>query len=249
MGRLERGESEKIDKINDYVFNVQNMCGEDRDKYVNILLDMFNPLILSLCNKWSKYFKDERHNIIQWDELIVDAQYWFVHYTLHKYTIDGSATYNTFIKNHMDQRIRYIYEKEIKYYNKLIFPDPNRETDEMDTFESVIYNYSSDISGDSHGIDTHIVNDNDADDRVALAHRIIDIVNSNGSFNDRERLIFNKILCNGVTHDLVSKELNISRTRVTQILKKIKIKLYKIMNNDSEVWELVISTDIDFEEM
>ena len=119
MARLERGESAKIDKINDLVAiaKADDSSVEARDQALTELLKMFKPLILSICKKWSEYFNDNRHNIKRFDELVADGEYWFIHYTLFKYEVDGAATFNTFIKNHLDQRIRYIYECELKYLN------------------------------------------------------------------------------------------------------------------------------------
>lgn len=246
MARLERGESELIDRINDLV-ELATKSG-DRDAMTE-LLKLFKPLILSLCKKWSEYFNDSRHNIKRFDELVADGEYWFVHYTLFKYDVNGSATFNTFIKNHLDQRIRYIYECELKYYNKYIFPDPDKRTDtEMDSFESVVYNYSSDTQP-SVSMEDKIILESEMTDRKLLANKIIDMVNSNNGFNERERAIFKAILCDGETQNDVGKRLGISRTRITQLMKKIRSKLYKIMNSNNEIWELVNKLDIDFKEI
>lgn len=246
MARLERGESELIDRINDLVQLATK--AEDKEAMTE-LLKLFKPLILSLCKKWSEYFNDTNHNIKRFDELVADGEYWFMHYTLFKYDVDGSATFNTFIKNHLDQRIRYIYECELKYHKKYIFPDPDKRTDaEVDSFESVVYNYSSETNQSSSMEDDFISNSEKAD-RAKLAHKIIDIVNSNNVFNEREREIFMAIMCSGETQNDVGKRLGISRTRITQLMKKIKTKLYKLMNSNNEIWELVGKLDIDFKEM
>lgn len=250
MARLERGESELIDKINDLVqLAAKSKNKDERDYSMTELLKLFKPLILSLCKKWSEYFNDHNHNIKRFDELVADGEYWFMYYTLFKYDINGSATFNTFIKNHLDQRIRYIYECELKYYNKHIFPDPDKRSDaELDSFESVVYNYSSDLQ--YHGdMEDNIISSNETIDRVELAHKILDIVNSNGVFNERERMIFTAIMCNGETQNDVGTRLGISRTRITQLIKKIRTKLYRLMNSNEEIWELVNKLDIDFKEM
>ena len=54
-------------------------------------------------------------------------------------------------------------------------------------------------------------------------------------------------MCNGVTQDEMSKKLGISRTRVVQILRKIKYKLNIEMENDEEFWDLISQTDIIFD--
>ena len=250
MARLERGESEKIDRINDLVELATKSNDEAvRNSSMTELLTLFKPLILSLCKKWSEYFNDSRHNIKRFDELVADGEYWFMYYTMFKYDVNGSATFNTFIKNHLDQRIRYIYECELKYFNKHIFPDPDRSTDmDTDSFESVIYNYSSNVK-DSSDMEDDIISCDEVSRRMELAHKILDIVNSNGIFNERERMIFTAIMCNGETQNDVGTRLGISRTRITQLIKKIKTKLYKIMDSNSEIWELVNRLDIDFKEM
>ena len=250
MARLERGESELIDKINDLVALATKSDDENvRNSSMTELLQLFKPLILKICKKWSEYFNDSKHNIKRFDELVADGEYWFIHYTMFKYDVDGSATFNTFIKNHLDQRIRYIYECELKYFNKHIFPDPDKSMDsDTDSFESVAYNYSSDVRK-CDGIEDDIISNAETADRMELAHKIFDIVNSNGVFNERERMIFKAIMCNGETQNEVGERLNISRTRITQIMKKIKTKLYRIMNSNSEIWELINKLDLDFKEM
>ena len=250
MARLERGESELIDRINDLVQLATQSDDKDvRNSSMTELLKLFKPLILKLCKKWSEYFNDNKHNIKRFDELVADGEYWFMYYTLYKYDVNGSATFNTFIKNHLDQRIRYIYECELKYYNKLIFPDPDKRADaEVDSFDSVAYGYSSDVKS-SDNMEDDIISECEISDRVELAHKILDIVNSNGVFNERERMMFIAIMCNGETQNDVGKRLNISRTRITQLMKKVRTKLYKLMNTNNEIWELINKLDLDFKEM
>lgn len=244
MARLSRGENANIDRINDLVENVIN--GVDLDRSTEELLKLFKPLILKLCSKWSKHFNDENHRIKDFDELVCDTEYWFVHYTRYKYTIDGSATFNTFIMNHLDQRIRFMYEQELNYYKKLIFPDPDkRSDDEIDSFDTVIYNYSSNC--DCESFDDDIILEEDANNRRMLATEILKIIDC-GVFTIREREIFVQIICNGVTHEEMAKRLGVSRTRVTQILVKIKAKLYKLMNNNQKIWDLVDATGVKFDE-
>lgn len=245
MPRYERGENEKIDKINDLVLNVKT--GVDYEESFVALLGMFKPLLLKICAKWSKYFNDEEHKIKRFDELLADAEYWFMKYTLEKYVIDGEATFNTFIKNHIDQRIRYIYECELKYYKNNIFPDPNKSGDDTDDiYESVVYRYTS--NQESNKVESGFIEKDILDSRNELAHNIILLVESADIFNEREKIIFKEIMCNGTTHDEMGAKLNISRTRVTQILKKIKIKLYKLIETDQRIWELICKLDIEFEE-
>lgn len=250
MARLERGESELIDRINDLVaLSTKSDDKEIRDSSMTELLQLFKPLILKLCKKWSEYFNDNRHNIKRFDELVADAEYWFMYYTLYKYDIDGSATFNTFIKNHLDQRIRYIYECELKYFNKHIFPDPDKNSDnETDSLETVIYGYSSSAKTTGN-IEEGILLNIEISHRNELAHKIMSIINSNGVFNERERAIFTAIVCNGESQNDVGKRLGISRTRITQLMKKMKTKLYKLMNSNQEIWELINKLDLDFKEM
>lgn len=242
MARLKRGDDPKIDKINDLVA----LCKcNDNDATVE-LLEMFKPLILKVCTKWANYFNDSKHLIKPWDELVADAEYWFIKYTVEKYTIDGDATYNKFIKDHIDQRIRYIYECQLKYYSTTIFPDPNRhQEDDGNSFDMVAYNYSSTIS-DSESMEDNVIDSVTASERADLARRIMELAKSN-CFNEREKKIFTEVMCNGVTQDEMSKRLGISRTRVVQILKKIKYKLKIEMENDEKFWELINKTDIIFD--
>ena len=249
MARLQKGENEKIDRINDLVAIVKddNSIDIDKKNAMEELLLMFRPLIIKTCDKWSNYFNDPTHRLKPFDELLADGEYWFIWYTTNKYTIDGDATYNKFIKDHLNQRIRYIYECQIKYYNSIIFPDPDKNNDDsVDPFETVVYNYSSNISG-SIAMEDDVIESITLDTRMMVAHRIMDIVSGSNRFNDREKKIFIEIMCNGVTQDEMSKRLGISRTRVVQILRKIKCKLKSELENDNNFWGLITQTDIDFD--
>lgn len=248
MARLERGASEKIDRINDLVSITKdnNNSQYDRDNAMVELLTMFKPMMIKVCDKWCKYFNDSAHKLVSFEELLSDAEYWFVNYTINKYTIDGDATYNKFIKDHINQRIRYIYECHLKYYNTIIFPDPDRhqDSDNGDPFELVAYNYCSDISNTETMEDT-IIEDIDTNKRAELAQRIIYLI-EHGNFNEREKKIFMEVMYGGVTQDEMSKRLGISRTRVVQIIKNIKYKLRLAMENDDEFWKIITQTDIIF---
>lgn len=247
MARLERGQNEKIDRINDLVYLCHHGSKDEVNSSMEELLGMFKPMLLGLCDKWCRYFNDKSHNMISFNELMCDAEYWFYYYTVFKYEIDGAATYNKFIKDHMDQRIRYIYECQLKYYKNHIFPDPDKSGDnDTDMLEQVIYNYA--IHDTSSHIEQKYIDDDELSDRTKLAHYVVDIVKNSNRFNKREKDIFIEIVYNGVTHEEMSKRLNISRTRVTQLLRKIKQRLHDIMDEDEKIWELVIKLDIDFEE-
>lgn len=251
MPRLERGENEKIDLINDLVLNVKT--GRDYEESFDTLLNMFKPLLLSICDKWSKYFNDETHKIKKFDELMADAQYWFMRYTIEKYIIDGEATFNTFIKKHIDQRIRYIYECELKYYTKNLFPDPDKvsrsredDNDGGNAYEQVVYKYTGRSSEGT--IEDYIIDSKIKEDRNALAHRIMHLIEHSFILNDREKMVFKGIVCDGMTHEKMGDKMGVSRTRVTQILKKAKSKIYKLINEDEESWDLIIKADINFKE-
>lgn len=251
MARLEAGVDPKIDRINELVRN-----SYDKDN-MGELISTFKPMLISICSKWTAYFnscmpshiKVKFGDLKPFNELMSDAEYWFIIYTREKYDVNGDATYNNFIKKHIDQRIRYICEREMGYYMKNTFPDPSHsENDDgnTDIFETVIYNYSSTVSDVSNTEDT-IIEDIVSNSRSDLAKYIINIVNS-GSFTDREKMIFNEVMCGGMTQEDMRKKLNVSRMRVMQIIKKIKIKLYRVMNGDQKVWDLINDTDIKFDE-
>ena len=90
-----------------------------------------------------------------------------------------------------------------------------------------------------------IIDQTIVDIRSQLAQRIVKIVQDGRYFNEREKLIFIEIMYNGVTQEEMSKRLGISRTRVVQILRKIKYKLKVEMEYDKEFWELITQTDIE----
>lgn len=239
MSRLQPGENPKIDKINALVADAKS-GGIHAEEGLRLLLEMFHPLILKLCKKWSTYFNDDKHSIKPFNELISDAQYWFIRYTIDAYEVDGPATYNKFIRDHLDQRIRYIYEREIKYFDRHIFPNPDKSSENNeDILDDVIYKYSGDYSSfEDEYLDKQI-----DDSRDKLAHTIL-LLLEDKIFSDRERLIFKEILYYGFTHEAMGAKLGISRTRVTQILKKTKTKLYKLMEDNEEIWKLIEDADI-----
>lgn len=250
MPRLEPGMDPKIDMINKLVETARSGDKCASEESLAALLKLFQPMILKICKHWSIYFRDEKHQMIPFDEIVSDAHYWFIKYTTNDYRTDGPATYNKFIHDHINQRIRYIYECQVKYFQKNIFPDPDQcsdnDDDESDAFDNVIYNYKSD--GLSDDIEGNFIDKCEGNDRYKLAHIIIDMLNNRAAFNEREKSIFIAIIIDGVTHEEMGTRLGISRTRVTQILRKVKTKLYKEMENNNEVWSLINSTDITFEE-
>ena len=244
MSRLQPGENSKIDRINTLVADAKSgdICVSEEG--LRSLLEMFHPLILKLCKKWSIYFNDDKHNIKPFDELVADAQYWFIKYTVEVYEIDGSATYNKFIKDHLDQRIRYIYECEIKYYNKHIFPDPDKVNDNNDDMlDDVIHRYS-----DSHTeFEEDLIEEYTNNSKSELVKAILQLL-EDGNFSQREKLIFQEVGYYGFTHEAMGLKLGISRTRVTQILKKTKAKLYKLMESNEQIWKLIGDADITIED-
>lgn len=241
MARLQPGENAHIDNINELVRLVQFGSKDESSGALEQLLDLFHPMLLGLYNKWSNYFNDKNHAMISFNHLMGECTYWFYHYTADKYIIDGPATYNKFIKDHMDQRIRYIYETEIKYNSKLLFPDPYSDGDSGDALDNVINRYSSaNITSPEVGL----VDEVEADARIKLANRIRELMDCD-TFNDRERAIFIDVVCNGITHEKLGERYGISRTRVTQILAKTKKKLYAKIEGDATVWELIDDAGID----
>lgn len=235
--RLKRGENERIDRINDLVVMAQSDDIVDSNEGLETLLSIFHPMILKLCSKWSKYFNDDKHNIIPWDILVSDAQFWFIYYTKDKYTIDGQATYNKFIQDHMDQRIRYLYEQEIRYRGKHIFPDPDKNTDnEMDMMDKVVYAYSDAFNDDI--MTDNIIDKEEQNTIKKLADMMMEYIDNPYYFSDRESFIFHQCIINGRTHQDVSEEMGISRARVSQIIARIKNKMLDIMMEVPEWWEV-----------
>lgn len=242
MVRLNCGDDPKIDMINNLVIVALSSNVEESKESLNALLNLFHPMILKTCKKWSMYFNDENHSIKPFSELVADAQFWFVQYTLHTYDINGSATYNKFIKDHIDQRIRYIFECEIKYRSRNIFPNTSKDNDnECDVFDNVINKYTSGIS---NNIEDDYFNKFTNNNKHELAKHILSVLDSD-AFNSREREIFIQIVCNGVTHEEMGIRYEISRTRITQILAKIKSKLYKHIEGDQKMWDLIDGADIE----
>ena len=249
MARLQRGENPKMDHINDLVVIVKDDNSSDREKIdaMSELLVMFKPMMIKVCDKWCKYFNDTAHKIVPFEDLLADANQWFIIYTKDKYTIDGDATYNKFITDHINQRVRYIYETHLRYWSRHILPDPikNQESESSDELETVIYNYSSEIANQTN-MDDDYADRELAEFRANLAHRINELIEI-GNYNEREKKLWNKVMIEGVTQEAMAKELGISRMRLVQILRKIRQKIKRDMENDTVFWELINKTDIDFD--
>lgn len=247
MGRLLPGENPKIDKINDLVTKVQNGDGKSMEE----LLEMFHPMILKICKAWSNYFHDYDHKIKPFDILVNDAQSWFFEYTINKYTPDGRATYNKFIKDHITQRIRYIYECELKYISNNIFPDPDKMVEDDNSgcdypLEKVIYEYSEANRTYDPNMDELMISEEYKDNRNMIFNAILSIINDKRYFNEREKRIFDECINGNVTHEKMGELLGISRTRVSQLVNKIKIKLRTIMmaHEEVNVWDYVDLSNI-----
>lgn len=241
MARLLPGENTKIDNINKLVHLVQNGNENESNESLETLLGLFNPLLLKLCDKWCCYFNDKQHKLKPFSDIMGDCIYWFYHYTRNVYEINGRATYNKFIKDHMDQRIRYIYECEIKYHSKLLFPDPHSKFgDNNNVLDDVINKYSTQSDD---GLECDMIDDNICGSRNKLANRLLELMNTD-TFNDRERDIFVSVICKQVTHEELGEQYGISRTRITQIFAKTKDKLYKKIEEDASIWQLLDDADI-----
>jgi DNA-directed RNA polymerase specialized sigma24 family protein len=243
MSRMLPGENEKIDNINRLVSLSHSMNVDESKRALDSLLTQFKPMILKLCDKWSKYFQDDRHSMIQWDILISDAEYWFIYYTTQKYTINGSATYNKFIKDHMDSRIRFIYETELKYRKQNLFPDPDKnsasEGEGMDIFEDVINKYGA-RNMVHEDMDMVFIDRDNRENKEEVCGAILTMVNDINLFTDREKLIFTECIISGHTHDSMSKQLGISRTRVSQIMAKIRRKINETLDDKIDGWRGMI---------
>ena len=245
MARLLPGENSKIDMINEHVRLVQQGGRDESNDSLIELLELFRPLMLKLCKKWSDYFDNSGH-LINFNDAIDDCTYWFYHYTKNVYIIDGRATYNKFIKDHLDQRIRYIYECEIKCQKKLLFPDPytNDVNGGGDVFDDVVNKYAFE-RGRQPDLSDSIIDCEHVASKSKLYKRIMKMIQCK-TYNDRERDIFVSVIIDQKTHEQLGDKYGISRTRVTQILDKMKHKLYKQMEEEEdEIWELLDNAGIN----
>ena len=243
MARLSLGENPKIDKINEYVRLVQQGNAYESNESLTALLGLFKPLMLKLCKKWSDYFNNNNTKIKSFEDAVDDCIYWFYNYTKNVYVIDGKATYNKFIKDHLDQRIRYIYECELKHHSRILYPDSHgTDNDNIgDMLDDIIYKYSP--SAEISVLEKIEISECQTA-KSKLFQEIHDILNSD-IYNDRERDIFWSIICSQQTHEQLGEKYDISRTRVTQILAKIKDKLYKEIEGNATIWQLLDDADID----
>jgi hypothetical protein len=237
MPRLLPGQDTKIDRINELVAISRLKNGDESSQAMQQLLQYFHPMILKICKYWSGYFNDNEHVLKIWDVIVCEAQSWFVEYTLEIYIPDGRATYNKFIKDHVSQRVRYMFECELKYRRHHIFPDPDKHEGDLqseycsDALEDVIHKYAK-INNDDISIDDEIIENEDKEYKNSLVKAILSKIDDVRYFTEREKKVFMECIYKGRTHDVVGVELGVSRTRVSQMVCKIKEKMRYLIYSD-----------------
>ena len=112
-----------------------------------------------------------------------------------------------------------------------------------DMLDDVIHRYS-----DSHTeFEEDLIEEYTNNSKSELVKAILQLLEE-GNFSQREKLIFKEVVYYGFTHEAMGLKLGISRTRVTQILKKTKAKLYKLMESNEQIWKLIGDADITIED-
>ena len=199
---MQEDKQRKIDKINELVAGYKN--GEVEN--AQILLDIFKPFLLKQCNKYNQLYPGV-HN---WINIEQEAMIIFYN-LLNEYTIGGIAYFNVFILKKLPFRLRYFFIKEIKHRGKNLC----HEEDQM-----LMHNLVSDDCGISRMMENM--------EDLENAKMIVGLIESD-LLNDRERDMLLKNVLQGISHEKIAQDYEISRSRVSKIignsLKKIRKEL------------------------
>ena len=78
MARLSRGEDPKIDHINDLVATAKDDNSSDRARVeaMSELLSMFRPMLIKVCDKWVKYFNDQSHTLVSFENIVHQTSFY-----------------------------------------------------------------------------------------------------------------------------------------------------------------------------
>jgi len=244
MARLKRGEDPHIDAINDAVeiVKLNNKGDWAREKALGFLLETFEPMIIGIVDKWIKQY-DVRQQLVTYDCLIVDAKSWFFTYLTEKYIIDGDATFNNFIKSHIDGRVRYLIQQEMKHYTKIILPDPIRNSAHEhygeDPLEMVINKYAKNNCDDA-SIDDELLNSIRLKGIDKMHATILSIVQDSRYLLPRDADFFIEHYFNNVSYTEIAKQNDVSRVRVSQIINRAKDKVFSELDGrEGEWWKIL----------
>lgn len=199
---MEEEKQRKIDEINELVAGYKN----GRTENAQTLLHIFKPFLLKQCNKYNQLYP----GVHSWINIEQEAMIIFYN-LLNEYTIGGIAYFNVFIIKKLPFRLRYFFIKEIKHRGKNLC----HEEDQM-----LMHNLVS----EDCGINKMIENLEDSEN----IKMIIGLIESD-LLNNRERDMLLKNVLEGMSHEKIAQDYEISRSRVSKIignsLKKIRKEL------------------------
>lgn len=185
---------QKIDQINEWVRQYKedgnNEAGER-------LLEQFHPLLIKLCNKLNKMY----NGVHPWEHIIHEAQVMFID-LLNEYTIGGNAYFNVYIVRKLGFRLRYFFIKEIKRRTKYLSHSEEQFLDQG-------------LMG-SHDHIAEVAVSMEDQEQLDM---IYDALDDDLLLNSRERDMVIRNVVRGESHESIAKEYNISRSRVSRIIK------------------------------
>jgi len=238
MTRLKRGECEKIDNINDAVVKVQSGDAVLEEEGMTFLLDIFKPLLLTICKKWSIKYNNGTV-IIGWNDILADIRYWMWHYTKFKYEIDGQATYNNFIQSHLDSRVRYIYQSKVKDNKRYQLMKEYDDMSNEETFETYTRRHPNVNNQSAYPTAEEEIINNERDKHIEGVLLAVKLAVNNMDLSERDEYILKSII-EGKAQTTTARELDISKQRIIQLTKKLKARLYDHIDNTVPDWEDVI---------
>lgn len=192
----------RIDRINELVRRYK--LEGDEDARIQ-LLEEFHPFLL----KHSRRLYSMYYDIHPWDDVIHEAQIIFCK-LLDEFIIGGDAYFNVYMERKLPLRLRYFFTQEIEH-RKRNFVWDNDKIKEHSQFSTVDY---ADSLIDR--LDTH-----------KQFAEIMRIMRDSNKINDREIDMLMKHVVHGKTHQEIAAEYNISRSRVSHIIRRVITKIRK----------------------
>ena len=204
-GTMEYKNQETIDHINCWVKEFK----EDNSKEAATkLLEQFEPLIYKTCNRLRSFYND----VYPQDEVEQEARVIFYD-LLCEYTIDGRAYFNVYMQRKLHLRLRYFFTKEINRKKKFIDMEDS-------AMEEVSDNYSP------HELYV------DEIDKQEVLEEVLMAIDNREILSEREASMVHSHFIEELSHQQIADSHEISRSRVSRIIKKAVDRLQEEVKHD-----------------
>lgn len=199
----------RIDRINELVRRYKQEGDEDARIQ---LLEEFHPFLL----KHSRRLYSMYYDIHPWDDVIHEAQVIFCK-LLDEFIIDGDAYFNVYMERKLPLRLRYFFIQEIGHRKRNFLWDDDK-IKEHSQFSTTDYT------------DSLINRLNAYQQFIEIMH----IMKNSDKINDREIDMLMKHIVHGKTHQEIAAEYNVSRSRVSHIIRRTITKIRKELGLEND---------------